>query len=131
MEYLQQCPRQGVNGELALFLIGECGLVQKIKYYFDLNDQYMDVGDSNEICAPTSKEDPSYYTLLEFLQQFLPKGLHQTIDDKKSQEVQLKLSEDKEVLGDMEIASTSTREFEDKEALGDMEIASTTRENRY
>jgi hypothetical protein len=39
--------------------------------------------DSNDICTPTSKEDPSYYALLEFLQQFLPKGLHQTIDDKK------------------------------------------------
>ncbi len=70
---IQQCPRQGVIGELAYFLIGECGLVQEIK----------DVMDSNDICTPTSKEDSSYLTLVKFLQQFLPKGLHKTIDDKK------------------------------------------------
>ncbi len=48
-----------------------------------LECQLTDVMDSNDICTPTSKDDPSYYTLLKFLQQFLPKGLHQTIDDKK------------------------------------------------
>jgi len=48
-----------------------------------LECQLTDVMDSNDICTPTSKEDRSYYTLLKFLQQFLPKGLHQTIDDKK------------------------------------------------
>jgi hypothetical protein len=58
-------------------------MVQKIKDYFDLERQLTDVMDCNDICTPTSKDDPSYYTLLEFLQQFLPKGLHQTIDDKK------------------------------------------------
>jgi hypothetical protein len=75
--------RQGVIGELAYFLIGECGLVQEIKDYSDLKRQFIDVMDNNDTCTPTSKEDPSYYALLEFLQQFLPKGLHQTIDDKK------------------------------------------------
>ncbi len=74
---------QGVNGELAYFLIGECGLVQEIKDYSDLECQFIDVMDRNDICTPTSKDDPSYYTLLEFLQQFLPKGLHETIVDKK------------------------------------------------
>jgi hypothetical protein len=77
-----------------------------------LERHFIEVMDSNDICTPTSEEDPSYYTLLEFLQQFLPKGLHQTIDDKKGQEIRLKLSEtkDKEALGDMETASTSKRE---------------------
>jgi hypothetical protein len=74
---------QGVIGELAYFLIGECGLVQEIKDYSDLERHFIEVMDSNDICTPTSKEDPSYCTILEFLQQFLPKGLHQTIDDKK------------------------------------------------
>jgi hypothetical protein len=74
---------QGVIGELAYILIGECGLVQEIKDYSDLKRQFNDFMDNNDICTPTSKEDPSYYTLLEFLQQFLPKGLYQTIDDKK------------------------------------------------
>jgi hypothetical protein len=74
---------QGVIGELAYFLIGECGLVQEIKDYSDLGRQLTDVMDSNDICTLTSKDDPSYYTLLKFLQQFLPKGVHQTIDDKK------------------------------------------------
>ncbi len=74
---------QGVIGELAYFFIGGCGLVQEIKDYSDLELQFIDVMDSNDSCTPTSKADPSYYTLLEFLQQFLPKGLHQTIDDKK------------------------------------------------
>jgi hypothetical protein len=45
--------------------------------------QLTDVMDSNDIYTPTSKEDPSYLTVLEFLRQFLPKGLYQTIDDKK------------------------------------------------
>jgi len=58
-------------------------LIQEFKDNSDLERQFNDVVDSNDICTPTSKEDPSYYTLLEFLQQFLPKGLHQTIDDKK------------------------------------------------
>jgi hypothetical protein len=58
-------------------------LVQEIKDYSDLERQLTDVMDSNDICTPTSKDDPNYLTLLEFLQQFLPKGLHQTIDDKK------------------------------------------------
>ncbi len=48
-----------------------------------LECQLPDVMDSNDICKPTSKDDPSYLTLLEFLRQFLPKGLYQTIDDKK------------------------------------------------
>ncbi len=74
---------QGVIGELAYFLIGECGLVQEIKDYSDLERQLTDVMDSNDICTPTSKDDPSYSTLLEFLQQFLPASLHETIDDKK------------------------------------------------
>ncbi len=58
-------------------------MVQEIKDYSDLECQFSEVMDSNDSCTPTSKKDPSYYTLLEFLQQFLPKGLHQTIDDKK------------------------------------------------
>ncbi len=70
-------PRQGVIGELAYFLIGECGLVQEVEDYSDLECHFIDVMDSNDICTPTSKEDPSYYTLLEFLRQFLPKGRHQ------------------------------------------------------
>jgi len=124
---------QGVIGELAYFLIGECGLVQEIKDYSDLKRQLTDVMDSNDICTPTSKDDPSYLehhstdfmdnndirtpaskddpsylecqligvmgsndickpttkddpsylALLEFLRQFLPEGLHQTIDGKK------------------------------------------------
>jgi len=74
---------QGVIGELAYILIGECGLVQEIKDYFDLECQLTDVMDSNDICTPTTKDDPSYYALLEFLRQFLLKGLHQTIDEKK------------------------------------------------
>jgi hypothetical protein len=89
-------------------LIGECGLVQEIKDYSDLECQLTDVLDSNDICTPTSKDDPrylerqcndvmdsddictptskddpNYLTLLEFLRQFLQKGLYQTIDDKK------------------------------------------------
>jgi hypothetical protein len=58
-------------------------LVQEIKDLTALERHFIDVMDSNDICTPTSKEDPSYYTLLEFLQQFLPKGLHETIVDKK------------------------------------------------
>jgi hypothetical protein len=58
-------------------------LVQEIKDYSDLERYRIEVMDRYDICTPTSKEDPSYYALLEFLQQFLPKGLHQTIDDKK------------------------------------------------
>jgi hypothetical protein len=73
---------QEVIGELAYFLIGECGMVQEIKDYSDLERQLTDVMYSNDICTPTSKDDPSYSTLLEFL-QFVPKGLHETIDDKK------------------------------------------------
>jgi hypothetical protein len=89
-------------------LIGECGLVQEIKDYSNLerhltdvmdgNDirtptskddpsylecQSTDVMDSDDICTPTSKDDPNYLTLLEFLRQFLPKSLYQTVDDKK------------------------------------------------
>ncbi len=114
-------------------LISECGLVQEIKDYSDLerqltdvmdgndirtptskddpsylecqsadvmdsNDictptskddprylehQFTDVMDSDDICTPTSKDDPNYLTLLEFLRQFLPKSLYQTVDDKK------------------------------------------------
>jgi hypothetical protein len=92
-------------------------LVQEIKDYSDLECQFSEVMDSNDSCTPTSKKDPSYYTLLEFLQQFLPKGLHQTIDDKKGREIRLRLSEpkDEEALGDMETASTSTKENRDKE----------------
>jgi hypothetical protein len=48
-----------------------------------LEHQCNDVMDSDDICTPTSKDDPNYLTLLEFLRQFLPKGLYQTIDDKK------------------------------------------------
>jgi len=64
-------------------LIGECGLVQEIKDYSDLERHLTDVMDSNDICTPTSKEDPSYYTLFGFLLRLLIEGLHQTIDDKK------------------------------------------------
>jgi hypothetical protein len=54
-------------------------LVQEIKDYSDLECQLTDVMDSNDIYRPTSKDDPNYLTLLEFLRQFLPKGLYQTL----------------------------------------------------
>jgi len=47
-------------------------ILQEIKDYSDLERYFIEVMDSNDICTPTSKEDPSYYALLEFLQQFLP-----------------------------------------------------------
>jgi hypothetical protein len=48
-----------------------------------LEHHFTDFMGSNDICKPTSKDDPSYLTLLEFLRQFLPKRLHQTINHKK------------------------------------------------
>jgi hypothetical protein len=74
---------EGITGELVHCLIGDCGLVQEIKDYVDLEHLFTSVVDMDDACIPTSKEDPSYYILLEFLQQFLPKDLHQIIDDKK------------------------------------------------
>ncbi len=78
-----KCLVEGITSKLVHFLMGECGLVQEIKDYADLEHMFTFMVDMDDACTPTSKEHPRYYILLEFLQQFLPKGLHQIIDDKK------------------------------------------------